>query len=331
MHAEPATLVVVGFAEALAAPEVVWSLVEAGCAVVAFSRVGKPAALSHSRHAQVHKVPDPETDLEGSLAGLRQLLDRVRDSGDFSQHVLLPLDDAALLICSRVSADSGWTFAGPPNAAAVELALDKQRQIETAKAAGLEVPDTLIATDWVDLQSLPFPLPVILRPALAIQESGARLRKGKNWICANQGELRAAATQWKGEGPLLIQPYLDGVGEGIFGLATDEGVSFWSGHRRIRMMNPHGSGSSACVSRPVDESIKAPITAFLGSVGWRGMFMLEMLRTPAGRLQFVEFNGRAWGSMALARRQGFEYPAWTVQLALGERSTSGQMPTSARA
>jgi hypothetical protein len=30
----------------------------------------------------------------------------------------------------------------------------------------------------------------------------------------------------------------------------------------------------------------------------------------------MELNGRAWGSMALARRRGFEYPAWTVQAAL---------------
>ena len=30
----------------------------------------------------------------------------------------------------------------------------------------------------------------------------------------------------------------------------------------------------------------------------------------------MELNGRAWGSMALARRRGFEYPAWNVQAAL---------------
>jgi len=43
-------LVVIGFAEALAAPEVVWSLVDAGFDVAAFARRGKPAALAHSRH-----------------------------------------------------------------------------------------------------------------------------------------------------------------------------------------------------------------------------------------------------------------------------------------
>jgi hypothetical protein len=56
----------------------------------------------------------------------------------------------------------------------------------------------------------------------------------------------------------------------------------------------------------------------LGHVGWRGMFMLEFLRDAAGRPWFMELNGRAWGSMALARRQGLEYPAWSLGQALGE-------------
>jgi hypothetical protein len=54
--------------------------------------------------------------------------------------------------------------------------------------------------------------------------------------------------------------------------------------------------------------------------------MFEFLRSADGRALFVEFNGRAWGSMALARRQGFEYPAWAVQLALGQAAT---VPASA--
>jgi hypothetical protein len=90
------------------------------------------------------------------------------------------------------------------------------------------------------------------------------------------------------------------------------------------MMNPHGSGSSACVSRLTDESLKSCAETLLRSVGWRGMFMIELLRTVDGRGWFIEFNGRAWGSMALARRQGFEYPAWTVALAL-----DGQAPRAA--
>jgi hypothetical protein len=44
--------------------------------------------------------------------------------------------------------------------------------------------------------------------------------------------------------------------------------------------------------------------------------MIELLRDEAGKVWFMEFNGRAWGSMALSRRQGLEYPAWNAKLAL---------------
>ena len=41
--------------------------------------------------------------------------------------------------------------------------------------------------------------------------------------------------------------------------------------------------------------------------------MVEILRDAAGDMWFIELNGRAWGSMALARRLGLEYPAWAHQ------------------
>jgi predicted ATP-grasp superfamily ATP-dependent carboligase len=112
---------------------------------------------------------------------------------------------------------------------------------------------------------------------------------------------------------MLLQQYVCGVGEGLFGLAADDGVLGWSAHRRLRMMNPQGSGSSACTSRDVDDGLKASGERFIALSGWRGLFMIELLRDESGKVWFMELNGRAWGSMALARRLGFEYPAWAVK------------------
>jgi hypothetical protein len=116
---------------------------------------------------------------------------------------------------------------------------------------------------------------------------------------------------------LLIQPFIRGTGEGVFGLATSDGVDAWSAHRRLRMMNPHGSGSSACVSQSVPGDIQPAVERMIQRTGWRGLFMVELIRDEDDRLWFVEFNGRTWGSMALSRRQGLEYPAWAAAAALG--------------
>ena len=128
--------------------------------------------------------------------------------------------------------------------------------------------------------------------------------------------MEAAASKWAGDGPILVQPFISGIGEGVFGLATNQGIRAWSAHRRLRMMNPHGSGSSACSSQPVRDELRPAVERFIRDTRWHGLFMIELLRDRPGKTWFMEFNGRAWGSMALSRRQGLEYPAWNVESAL---------------
>jgi hypothetical protein len=62
--------------------------------------------------------------------------------------------------------------------------------------------------------------------------------------------------------------------------------------------------------------MQASIERMIQAAGWHGLFMVELLRDQSGALWFVEFNGRPWGSLALARRQGLEYPAAAARLAL---------------
>jgi hypothetical protein len=49
-------VVAIGFAEALSAPEVIWSLVDAGFKVIAFSRKGRRAALRQSHHVAIFEL-----------------------------------------------------------------------------------------------------------------------------------------------------------------------------------------------------------------------------------------------------------------------------------
>jgi len=227
----------------------------------------------------------------------------------------LPLDDGAVWLTTQLG-DAGVIVAGPTGRAA-ELALDKQLQVDAARAAGLSVPATTVVDSAVPLELGPDEYPVVVKPARALYEQDGRLVRPTGKVAADEREL---ASIFAGElhPPLLVQPLVRGTGEGLFGHATEKGVMGWSAHRRIRMLNPQGSASSACASRPVDEALLEPAARFLAQIGWRGLFMLEFLRDAGGTAWFMELNGRAWGSLALARRRGFEYPAWTVGAALDE-------------
>lgn len=311
-------LVCIGFSEALSAPEVAWSLLDGGFEVIAFARRGRRSGLHHSSRVTVVEITPPEDDADAALKDLEKLL-AVRSSTDGGRHVIFPLDDAALWLCDRLELKDGWVMAGARGAMA-DLALDKEIQIRAAQAAELKVPATSIAATVREVLEAGKDLPLVLRPVGATNFSQGRLQKGRNWICGSQEELERMVSEWNEAWPLLVQPFIKGNGEGIFGLATDEGVQAWSAHRRLRMMNPHGSGSSACVSNPVPDDAKLAVERFIKKTGWRGLFMVELLRDHSGFLWFVEFNGRPWGSMALSRRQGLEYPAWAVNWALNPRA-----------
>ena len=307
--------VLVGFAEALSAPEVVWSLADAGFDVFAFGRRGSRSALRHSRYVTVTDVTPPETDAEATAREIGALVTSLVHSSQ-GRTVLFPLDDAAVWLCDRVSnADSGFALAGPSGEQAA-IALDKIAQIEIARRSGFNVLPTRVARTKDDVLAGDNCFPLVLKPSQAVACGEGRVRKGRSWICGNQNELERAVHAWTEAVPLLIQPYIVGTGEGVFGLARVGGVDALSGHRRIRMMNPHGSGSSACASQPVPAQLAAAAERFVQNSQWHGLFMIEMLRDSQGTAWFMELNGRPWGSLALARRQGLEYPAWNVHLAL---------------
>ncbi len=308
----------------MSAPEVLWSLLDAGFDVIAFARKGRASALRYSRHVVCHEICAPEVDVQTSLSDLGALLRNLDSQGSDAQLVLFPLDDKAVWLCSKLKPEGRWKLAGPGGSCA-DLALRKDLQVAAAREAGFNVPQTVLARTAKDLirftEAESFP--VILKAAECVPIYQGRVYSCRKWICGNRAELDRAIEQWQERVPLLAQRFVTGIGEGAFGLAAPEGVRAWSGHHRVRMMNPQGSGSSACESQPVADDIKSQGQQFIRYSGWRGLFMLELLRDEDGRVWFVELNGRPWGSMALSRRQGLEYPAWHVQLTLKDTSRAG--------
>jgi len=312
-------LVLIGFAEAYAAIETAWSLQAAGFEVAAFARAGDRPPLRRVRRVRLHDVTPPEDDAQRTVADVRSLIASLRPVA------LLPLDDAAVWLAGELG-DVDAVVAGPTGRQ-VDYALDKDLQVRAAREAGLHVPATKVAQSVEELTIEPGEYPVFVKPARALYASDDRLVRPTGKVAADAGELAAlAGEEWYP--PLLVQPLVRGTGEGLFGHATADGVVGWSAHRRIRMLNPQGSASSACGSHPVDEALVEPAERFLREIGWRGLFMLEFLRDRDGTPWFMELNGRAWGSLALARRRGFEYPAWTVEQALdgGFRPVVPQRP-----
>ena len=299
----PGRGVLIGFADALSAPEVADSLLDAGVPVVAFARAGKHSPLRYLKGVELVEVTAPEIDFDASVNEIAAIAARCEAT--------MPLDDPALLVADRaVPAEA--TLVGP-RGSQLEFALDKRLQMRAAEAAGFAVPawSELDATGCAP-DEMGFPL--MLKPALAAEVRDGRLARPSPRPVADAAELADLRRSLGAQTPAIVQEWLEGTGRGLFGLAGEESIHHLSAHRRVRMMNPAGSGSSACAATDVPASIVPSAREMLLSAGWRGMFMIELLES-AGRLWFMELNGRPWGSIALSRRLGFEYPAWALACA----------------
>jgi hypothetical protein len=298
--------VLIGFADALAAIESAWCLADHGFEVCAFTRSGTRPALARSKLVRVVPVTAPEQDASRSVAELSSLIRDLRPAA------VLPLDDHAVWLTDQYAqrpVPGGPVIAGPTGKLAT-IALDKREQLLRAANAGFAVPDSADTSAGEP----PGDGPWMVKPALAVQLRDGRLRRPAGRAAATASQVRQIAAAIGG--PAIVQPMITGTGEGVFGIATAAGIAAVSGHQRVRMMNPRGSGSSACRSLEVAADLVGPVREFISGCDWRGLFMVEMLRDTAGRPWFMELNGRTWGSMALARRRGLSYPSWAVQAAL---------------
>ena len=303
------------FADSLSAIECAWSLLAHGMEVIGVCRDSAAVPLSRSSQVRMVEVPDPARDLAACVTALKAALREEKVD------VLLPLDDAAVAVTSYPVLRC--RIAGPTGEHAT-LALDKARQFDLAADSGFDVPKTSIVRGSGEIRGLD--TPVILKPRDAVWTRMGRVERGKVYPCYTGEALARAARSVPAGVDYLAQPLIDGVGRGVFGLAGAGGAELVSGHRRLRMMNPAGSGSSACVPATPSPEVLEATERFLQAASWRGLFMIELLRDASGTDWFMELNGRAWGSMALARASGYEYPAAAVEYALhGETREAGQL------
>jgi len=296
-------LLLVGFAESLSAPEVVFSLLNAGYRLRMFARKGRTSRLARTVGAEIVEITAPETDIAAAQQDLVAACKGV--DGIFA------LDDVSLRLCADIAGQTPDIRHIHATGDSAEVALNKETQLRVARAAGLSVPDGLILHTPADLPQS-HPVPAIVKPMHAVETVQGRITKGDVHYLMTREDVQNLREADALPGPLIVQPLIHGVGEGVFGHATPTGVVQWSGHRRLRMMNPHGSGSSACEVLEPDPVLRGKIEQLMRDLAWRGPFMIELLRDAQGTAWFMELNGRVWGSMALARRNGLDYPAWAA-------------------
>lgn len=307
--------VAVGFGDAVSTPEVCFSLREMGFEPCVVCKSELSRKTLHWIDVKTFTIADPEVDFDQSLRDLNDQLAVI------SPRFIFAADDGFLLLINTLQKNNalGSVEHLGPGPDAARVAFDKWAQIQNAAEAGFKVPATLRSATIDDVRDVQ--LPFFLKPRFACEvEQGPdrrRIAKRPSRLIEDIDDYHSIVNRYDDHDFLLQQP-IYGRGEGYFGIRWDDTIYNPSAHSRVRMIDPHGSGSSACASREPTSAEADISNAMLDLIDWQGVFMIETLVDQNGERWFVELNGRSWGSLALARRLGFEYPGWLACASNGE-------------
>jgi protein-tyrosine-phosphatase/predicted ATP-grasp superfamily ATP-dependent carboligase len=204
-----------------------------------------------------------------------------------------------------------------PGAAALDLALDKQRTVDFARALGIKTPRGHVITTVEDAPEPTYP--VVVKPLHSKVPVHGRVRAFSVRLCNTAEERRAAHAAMLPFTPVVEQEYFRGRGIGVE-LLFERGQPRWCfAHERIHELPVTGGASSyRRAIEPPPELLKAA-TKLLAHLHWHGVAMVEFKLADDGDYRLLEINPRLWGSLPLATAAGVNFPRGLLQIALGQQ------------
>jgi predicted ATP-grasp superfamily ATP-dependent carboligase len=306
------TSVVVTDAEERAALGACRGLTRAGYRVCAVGH-RRPAATHWSRSCAERVVlPDPRESVHGFVDGL----DRLLRSGRYA--ALIPGSDAALLTVSEHRDRlERWARLGLPSREAVRRSVDKLLLLEAAAGAGLAQPPSRACADLHEAQAAASEVgyPVVLKPAQSFLPVNGGLRQ-HGVVVVRDGQTLAQAVQ-KLAPPFIVQRFERARFLSCTGVFADGRLLALTTSRVLRLWPPVAG------MHTFSETIHAPagladrVRELLAEIGWQGIFQLQMLELPDGRLSVIDLNPRVFASITLDDSAGANLAAVWCDWLLG--------------
>lgn len=256
-------------------------------------------------------VPSAE-DVPGQFAGAVG-----RAAAELEVSAILPGTEASLIALAR-HRESLPARLGAPAAAVVDIATDKAQVLELAEAHGFRTPPSTIGRpSELAERAAEFGYPVILKPQRTrLELDDDRLAYFTACRVDSADALRAALAPLP-ELAWVVQPFLDGQLCAVAGVAWD-GVTYGTVHQVARRIWPRDAGYSSSAETMVrDPELDEQVASLIRAIGWGGIFQVQMLRAPDGTRRLIDFNPRAYGSLALAVRAGANLAAAWADLVHG--------------
>jgi predicted ATP-grasp superfamily ATP-dependent carboligase len=283
---------------------------------VAASRPRGLAASSRAT-AREHGVPAPEGHVDAFVAAVRRVIAAER------YEVVFGARDVDVLALSTRRDELGAVFPYPPHRVLLR-AFDKLELGGAARAAGIAMPATRWATvDTLETVPVPVQVKARLHPTFASPTAPPRL---ETTVAHTRGEAADRVREIRGAGgcPLLQEH----IGEGrlmALVVLADAASRIVSRCQQVAdlVWPTHAGVSVRAHSVRVDEALAERVGVLLVQLGWTGLTQLQFLAVPDRDPLLIDFNGRFYGSLALAEGAGVNLPAQWAALATGRPVTGG--------
>ena len=275
----------------------------------------RPAAAHWSRHCSRRLFTPPSLDPDRFIDALGPVL------ATTPYDAVVPSTDAALLALSR----GREHLPDPrvlhlPDDETVTRCLDKALLVDEARRLGLVAPasERCVDAEAAEAAATAFGYPVIVKPLRSVVPADGGARRVSAQLARDTGEL-AKALRMAGR-PLLVQRFHRNARVlSVAGVATESGLAAVVATRWSRRWPPPDGAAAFAETVAVPQTVEDLVETLVRSLGWRGIFELELLEVDGGTAP-IDFNPRPFGWMTLATRAGANLPAVWLESIGGDGS-----------
>jgi predicted ATP-grasp superfamily ATP-dependent carboligase len=250
-----------------------------------------------------HRVPSPEDGQDGFVAAVRKAV----EAGGYE--VVFGAGDGEVLALSAGRTELGAIFPYGPHEDVVR-AFDKVELSAAAARAGLSVPG----------RASPEDAPVVVKPRKTTvhdPEGGPLRLRAQVAQTADEAQAQVEYLESVGAEP-LVQEYVEGDLLAYVAVTDRDSHVVSAVQQRTEEIWPRQSGGSIRArTEPIDGELAEKVGELLGELNWLGIAQTQFQVAPGGDPVLIDFNGRFYGSMALALAAGPNLPAIWAALATG--------------
>lgn len=245
----------------------------------------------------------------------KNIIDKlIRMADPYRKMLLIPADDlVADIVDEHMDKLRPYYVMPNVNDAQGEISrlMSKEVQKELARAAGLPVVNSCVIRTTGGRFEIPESVtyPCFIKPNISKNSSKSRMRR-----CDNAEELTMALTEFsqKKDIEMLVEDYMEIDQEcAILGLSTKDGVVA-PGYFEAEEGGHDAHRGVALIGKTVpcaeEQELIDDIVKFVATLNLEGLFDVDLIRTPKGKLFFTELNLRFGGSGHAITLSGVNLP-----------------------